>query len=300
MVETALGNPPEEKDLAPYPILVFDQNGKDIYQSNTVYLTDLSKATKVKFIQVSMAHALKIAATLKIQDYFDATGDGNAGYGGCRNIVFLLGPMLFCALKNGVASSADAFADLSESNLKPLLKKTLDNEDGLMVLMGDDDTTLLPGFLHAKALLAGCEPQAPTVEHSVQVTQSNSIKPRVPCYAKIAQRTGGPVYARVPPAPIRYYDLADDYEQKIFRGMRAACWDRAKLDEMAGMLCHPGACLPLTWPRGGALLVFEHFRDALLLHPSPRRPVQSSQRAIHRYGLLLPGRQLRAGSLLEE
>lgn len=286
VLETALGKPPETDDLAKHPILVFDQNKPTIYNANTTYLTELSRKTKARFVQVSMQHALKIAATLKIKDYFDASGDGNAGYGGCRNIVFLLGPMLFAALRDNLAVSADTFADLPESSLKLLLKKVLDNKDCLMVLMGDDDTTLLPGFLHAKSLLASCEPEPQPVEYPVQLTGSNGIQPRVPCYAKISQRTGGRFTLAFPPTPIRYYTLHTDdretYEEMIFRGMGAACWDPGEMwHEMAGVLCHLGACLPLTWPTEEEhFSVFEKLRDSLaysIHHPGDRYKVVSAR-----------------------
>ncbi len=86
VVESATGNAPQATDLAAYPILVFDQNAEAVYRQNTNYLQDLAVKTGAKFVQISMSHVLKIAATLKIADLFDASGSRNAGYGGCRNI----------------------------------------------------------------------------------------------------------------------------------------------------------------------------------------------------------------------
>jgi hypothetical protein len=161
-------NPEYTGKLADFRILVFDQSStepppnapkeKPLFARNAEYLAGLAAQTQAAIVHISMREIQQIGGILGIERLLDTTGTGRAGYGGARNIVFLLGPMLEAALtdpESGVTSVASFIARIrdDEAYRSSMVRSVLGPND-TMVLMGDDDTTLGPGFLHAKTLLA--------------------------------------------------------------------------------------------------------------------------------------------------
>jgi hypothetical protein len=268
-----------EHRLADYPILVFDQSARTakpgerpMYDRNTDYINALKVKTGANIVQVSMQEVTALADKLGLKDMFDTTGAGRAGFGGARNMSFLLGPMLHKALhdpESGVRSMADLIAK-PKAELEALMGEVLRGTGHEMVLMGDDDTTVRPGFMDAKVQLAA--------QHEDD-------------YAKIVTLTLGRATTKIPPVAhesvfkgLRYDDEAmvfglDQVNDVVSGGMRATQWEgdpwKAVEHQMAGALSHPGSCLDLPLPsEEGQFANYKHevvdWLGSALHHPGDR------------------------------
>jgi hypothetical protein len=80
-----------------------------------------------------------------IEKLIDTTGMGNPGYGGARNISFLLGPVIADAAKNGVPLDT-----ITPDNLMGLIKARSLGADATNLFMGDDTDYVRPGGMFAK------------------------------------------------------------------------------------------------------------------------------------------------------
>ncbi|MFT5171050.1 MAG: hypothetical protein ACI9BD_000822 [Candidatus Marinamargulisbacteria bacterium] len=102
-------------------------------------------------VQVSQADAFHIGKALQIKGLLDTTGDGHTGYGGARNLCFLVAPII----KRGVAKglSVMEIMDMAPSRLKDMLNQEVLSGRN-KVVMGDDDSFLPPGYAFSKALMA--------------------------------------------------------------------------------------------------------------------------------------------------
>ncbi len=262
--------------LRDHPILVFDQSGPEKFASNRAYITDLSARTGANIVQVSMAEVNALSDKLRLHEMFATSQDGRAGFGGARNMSFLLAPMLHKAMRDpaaGVASMADLAAK-PRSYLEGLMHDVLRGTGHEMVLMGDDDTTVRPGFMDAKMQLAA--------RHETD-------------YAKITTLTLGRATTKIPdvvnPSLLRGIAFdeeamvtgLDQVKTTIVTGMQATRWEGAPHaaveHQMAGALMHPGSCLDLPLPsEEGQFGNYRHevvdWLGSALHHPGDRfRPV---------------------------
>jgi len=141
--------------LTDFPILVFDQSADvNLFNANAQYLNNLALQTGARIEHISMATIKQFETQMGIQGMFDTTGSNKAGYAGARNIANLLGPLLQRELQNHPNTTvADVLNTNTGAQLKLLLQNSALNNHS-MVLMGDDDASVMPGFLHSKALIA--------------------------------------------------------------------------------------------------------------------------------------------------
>ncbi len=242
----------QEHSLADYPILVFDQSSRvgkpgerAMFDRNTDYIDGLKAKTGANIVQVSMQQVNELGDKLGLKELFDTTGSGRAGFGGARNMSFLIGPMLHKALhdpESGVRSMADLVAKPREE-LEALMHDVLRGTGHEMVLMGDDDTTVRPGFMDAKVQLAA--------QHEDD-------------YAKIVTLTLGRATTKIPPVadPVVLKAIGfdedamitglDQINDSVSGAMRATQWEgdprKAIEHQMSGALMHPGSCLDLPLP----------------------------------------------------
>jgi hypothetical protein len=158
-LQSTLGTAGQGGRLRDFPILVFDQTtDQGIRTANANYLQSLAQQTGARIEHIDLQTIKQFETKLGIQGMFDTTGNDRAGYAGARNIANLLGPLLHRQLQNQPGTSvANVLNNNNQAALKQLLQNTtLTNQD--LVLMGDDDASVMPGFFHAKALIAQDNP----------------------------------------------------------------------------------------------------------------------------------------------
>jgi hypothetical protein len=122
-------------EFSRYPIFIFDQSDDSLYAKNHRFIEMLCKSRDVTIIHLSKREILDVAAKLKVERWINTTGRGEFGYGGARNAVYLLTPVLREAVRRG------AIADARADDLRALFKKHV-LENGSIVHMGDDDGEL--------------------------------------------------------------------------------------------------------------------------------------------------------------
>ena len=112
-------------DVSKHSILVFDQSEPTLFAKNAVYIAKLAKRYKVAIKHIDTPAILEAASKLNVEHFLRATPTAQFGYGGARNIVFLLAPY-FCKA----------------------------NGDKPFIHMGDDDVYVHPSLIFSDALWA--------------------------------------------------------------------------------------------------------------------------------------------------
>ncbi|HMR34153.1 MAG TPA: hypothetical protein PKA13_25360 [Geminicoccaceae bacterium] len=266
----------EEHSLRDHPILVFDQSGPAKLAANRDYIAGLNARTGANIVQVSMAEVNALSDKLGLRELFATSQDGRAGFGGARNMSFLLAPMLHKAMRDPEAGvhNMTELAAKPRAYLEGLMRDVLSGTGHEMVLMGDDDTTVRPGFMDAKMQLAA------RYEDD---------------YAKITTLTLGRATTKIPPVlhPSALKAIAfdedamitglDQINDSVTGAMRATQWEgdpsKAVEHQMAGALMHPGSCLDLPLPsEEGQFANYKHevvdWLGSALHHPGDRfKPV---------------------------
>src|SRR5262249_15027705 len=99
---------------------------------------------------------------------FDTTGESNAGYGGARNMAFLLGPVIAQTLREGGNISG-----ITPQNLLDSIRESALSRDAPKLYMGDDTEYQHPRSLCSKIganVLYGDEYSAVTSKRDGRVT----------------------------------------------------------------------------------------------------------------------------------
>ena len=185
LVETAKLIQTVEDDfrLTRYPIIILDQTDGDQsnpdrvekWNVNQDYLAGLEKAHAAQglaFKHVSMGDINAMIRGSGVEKMFDTTGENMAGYGGARNMGFMLGPVILDAVRSGT----------SLGDIKPtdLVKKLQDSamEDAVSIFMGDDGDYVSPGTVLSRAAIAQSsderDPSVVTTERGGRDTTSVS------------------------------------------------------------------------------------------------------------------------------
>jgi hypothetical protein len=164
-IATAIRKVETDFTLENNPIIVLDQtdgNGTDqkktqLWQENDDYLKTLEKDYKefgLTIKHISMANIKGVMQGSGVEKLFDTTGEGNAGYGGARNMAFLLGPVIQDAVRKG-----EDPATIKPAELAKRIKDTA-LTDAPKIFMGDDTDYVAPGGVASKAALAASERHA--------------------------------------------------------------------------------------------------------------------------------------------
>ena len=146
--------------LANHPIIIFDQtdgDGNNVarmnkFNDNAQYLRDLEleyQDVGLKFVHVGMQDVHAMTQGSGIEKLFDTTGETMAGYGGGRNITYLLGPVVKNAYLNGTAPD-----QIQPGQIKDLIAEHSMSEGAPKVFMGDDTDYVSPGMIANIATLA--------------------------------------------------------------------------------------------------------------------------------------------------
>ncbi len=272
-----------EGTLADYPFMVFDQSTANVFDQNAAYLGELTDAMDANIHHIGIRAVVDLANTLEITEFFittevdtrehwldddllahkHATGRLNCGYGGCRNIVAVFGAMFHLALRAGTVATFAELKDLDEAVLARLLRRALFEKPFLV--MGDDDLTLLPGFMHSKAAIAHCIARPP-IRRQVQLARGGAqvVRDEVP-YVKVMTLIQGRGTTTVPggaleTGKITGYANKLDLCKLIGAGVgKSISWNDVRLHKsygaysyatalMAGNLLHPASCADLPHP----------------------------------------------------
>ncbi|HND29805.1 MAG TPA: hypothetical protein PLA94_07385, partial [Myxococcota bacterium] len=149
--------------LARYPIVILDQTDGDgtdtnrmkLWNQNAAYIKKLNEDYAefgLRVEHVGMGAINKLIRGSGVEKLFDTTGENNAGYGGARNIGFLLGPLVQDVIRSG-----EKLEDLEPEDLVERLQKCALGEDAPKLFMGDDTDSLRPGTITAKMGIAASE-----------------------------------------------------------------------------------------------------------------------------------------------
>lgn len=151
--------PKKVYQLNEFPFFVIDQSdtkNQQLFNDNDAYINNLKERFSANIHHISMAQVVSFADNLNIKEMF-ATTTGiedppSAGYGGARNITWLVATAFHEALKSKKVTTFQQFSGLDVKVKKAFLKQVVTNKP--QVMMGDDDLTLMPGCLHSKMALA--------------------------------------------------------------------------------------------------------------------------------------------------
>lgn len=151
-----------EFSLANNPIIIIDQSDGDgtnearvaKWNQNHEYLESLNEkygeSHGLNIVHVKMQDISRMIEGSGIEKLFDTTGQNFAGYGGARNMAFLLGPVIRDAILKG--QSLDT---ITPENLIEKIKANALGEEAPKLFMGDDTDYLGPGAMFAKVGMNG-------------------------------------------------------------------------------------------------------------------------------------------------
>ena len=94
MVDTVNQKLIDKIALKDIPLFVFDQSNQALFQKNRRFIDKLNLTYACSIIHLSREDILHLAQALDIEDLINTTKRGLFGYGGMRNSVFLIAPIL--------------------------------------------------------------------------------------------------------------------------------------------------------------------------------------------------------------
>ena len=146
--------------LKEFPILIFDQSDPNLFEKNEQYIQQLAKKWDATILHLSKEQILDLASKLNITPLIDTTGRGQFGYGGARNAVFFLSPLIHHALKRKMSD----LHLLDRSTLREwfeqsTLEKNCSDKHLSFIAIGDDDMSMPPSYFFSAPLLAKAHEQ---------------------------------------------------------------------------------------------------------------------------------------------
>lgn len=143
--------------LADSPIIILDQTDGDgsnagrtaLWDKNDQYLQSLEnkygESHGLKIVHVKMQDIERMIDGSGVKKLFDTTGQSSPGYGGARNMGFLLGPVIRETIRSG-----EHLTSITPENLIAKIKEHALGEDAPRIFMGDDTDYLGPGAMFSK------------------------------------------------------------------------------------------------------------------------------------------------------
>lgn len=246
--------------LKNYPLYVFDQSDKSLFRKNRIYINRLNKKYDASVVHVSKDEAFSLAEKLGIGWAIKTSRTGLFGYGGARNCVFLLAPVLKRAFAMG-KRTLDKVLEIPAEELQAFFRQGVlgevenSNGSGDPLFMSDDDMEI---------------PESNLFSHLLYVEELGGL------YAVIV----GYCYGRVTKYGIKYRTLEQVLNAPLDTFDYAKWSDLPILVMMSEVICKPRICLNL--PLG-------HEETHLLTH-AESNPV--SKPSIHLGGTRYPTHQL--------
>ena len=150
-------------NLKKHPIIILDQTDGggsspervEKWNQNAAYLKELEKQhadVGLTFQHVSMGDINGMIKGSGVERMFDTTGENMAGYGGARNMAFMLGPVILDAVRKG-----EDIASITPDKLAARIKATAMDKAAPMIFMGDDGDYVAPGMLFSRAAIVGTQ-----------------------------------------------------------------------------------------------------------------------------------------------
>lgn len=134
-----------------YPVFVFDQSEESVFKKNQSYIKKLNRNFRSSIILISRDDALQIARKIGIELLLDTVGDETFGYGGARNCLFLLAPLLKATFEKGMTLAE--MLQMEQEDLNALFEKSVLEEPVKAIFMVDDDVEISGANILSDALL---------------------------------------------------------------------------------------------------------------------------------------------------
>jgi len=138
--------------LKDFPIYIFDQSEEKIFKENQIYLEKLNKKMKGTVFHLSKETIFSLGKKIGILNLLDTDKKGSLGFGGARNAVFLLTPLLHQNFQCNQTSPEDLLKQ-SDAKIQSSFREIL-NPSTTTLLMLDDDIKIAEASLLSYSLLA--------------------------------------------------------------------------------------------------------------------------------------------------
>ena len=127
----------------PNVILIFDQAKPKYFAQNKAYIKNIKAHPNIVLWHLSIDQTLALAKKLDVLDWLITTSEGEIGFGGSRNSVYFLAPVIYAAIRMG-KKSMDEVLLMGDKDLCALFDRHVLGRNGqdVIVYMGDDDVAI--------------------------------------------------------------------------------------------------------------------------------------------------------------
>lgn len=142
--------------LIDFPIYIFDQSDNKLFKKNQKYLNRINKLYTSSIFHISYRQAIDLSKKLGIEKLIRISDREYMGYGGSRNCVFLLTPLLKHLFQIG-KKKLSKILEMDKKLLVRLFQQYVLNnaaKHGNMILMIDDDMEIPEANIFSHALFA--------------------------------------------------------------------------------------------------------------------------------------------------
>jgi len=141
--------------LSNYPIIIFDQASKNNFTENQAYINSLMMSDDVQIWHISRNETLQLAKKLKLTTWIKTAPRGLLGFGGARNCVTMLAPVIAEASRRGICSIKELlkcrYDELDEMYREKVLG--INHQDSILHI-GEDDVVVPACNIFSDALFA--------------------------------------------------------------------------------------------------------------------------------------------------
>lgn len=147
-----------ESRLNKHPVFVFDQSDDLLFETNSLYIDRLNKKQGAAIVHLSRQDTVALAKKLDVDRLIQTTTRGTFGYGGARNAVSFLAPVLKLAFEGGCRKVSDVLA-LDTHHLRELFQAGVlgsrsPKNSGVTIFSLDDDVAIAPCNVFSHLLFA--------------------------------------------------------------------------------------------------------------------------------------------------
>lgn len=139
-------------NIQDFPIFVFDQSPEELFLRNAFYMNSLNTLYGTRICVYSNEQILALSKKLNLGQLIDTSKEGRLGYGGARNAVYMLSPLLKELDRQGFRTPEDVL-NVSSDHLHQIFLNTI-SHNLWTIHMGDDDAQIPYGYFLSDLLLA--------------------------------------------------------------------------------------------------------------------------------------------------
>lgn len=141
--------------LRQYPIIIYDQSNAKQFDKNQEYIDKCAEEYKANIWHISKEQTLHLASKLGIEKWIKTHPKGTFGYGGARNCVFFLSPIIYSFARQGF-KNFDEIISLDDKILFEAFEQTVLGHDGtdLILHLSEDDLVMPESNFFSDALFA--------------------------------------------------------------------------------------------------------------------------------------------------